>query len=890
MKYLKIFLVSLFIFMLSACTMGTKDVDLSGVEFADKSFVYDGEAKSIEVTNLPDGAKVSYVGNGQIEIGEYEVCALVSHPNAKSIKLYATLIITDKVTDFSQITILEDSVVYDGEIHEFTLANVPEGATVEYVENAFCDAGEYEVKAVITTELFETYEFSQKVVIEKAVPEYRVIGNLTFDLSNPKAIIARVIVDNDEQKAKIYPCVYYTEGVHKVEFKIPESKNYQEYNGYYEITTIYNEINCGIKSEDFIYDGEIKSLELDGELPEGYYVEFLNNEQTEFGSYEVSALIYDENNELKYTSNAIMTIDYADNEEFNQYLDEYFISMFEGSQISVNFFLKNPADFGVDHYDCEMGIWEYYPFEEDYASIEAMVEEIRAFKDFPLSKEQRMAYDIIEKYYANMLCYTEPMMFMTNSFFGSYLGFQADTPLELAEYKFRNRQDVQDFIDYMNSAPAAFESYYNYCLKQIEFGYGLSDVAIDNVVSQCEKFVAEKDDHYLLAIFKDKLANVEFELTEQEIADFEAKALEGLHNLCDAYQFIAENLPNLKGSDIQVGGLASYGEDGKTYYLSELRAITGLYDLTLEEAIAYIDEKFEIALNQVNRIVEQYQNMPTGDQSVFLRAIESGRPFYTDMDPEEIVALFQELAKEYVPNLGVMPEISVKYVYESLEDNFSPAAYFVSPLDETKYESIYLNGKHADDVNYVFITLAHEGYPGHLYQNVYAKSLDIHNVRKVQRSQGYMEGWAVYMEYNAYNWVSNYDKYPLSAALAYNKWNDILNGLISARIDLGIHGEGWDLKATNDYIRKYINSDYTLEDTKPMYDQIVEIPTNMSMYYLSYSKMQDMHDYAKAELGSYFNEVDFNTVILNCGAAPLNLVEEAVLEYVENLKFILNIE
>ena len=876
--------------MLSACLQGTNNVDLSAVEFADGSFVYDGEAKSLEVTNLPEGAKVSYIGNGKIEIGEYEVCALVTHPEGKSVKLYATLIIFDEVTDFSSITLAADSAVYNGENHEFILTNIPEGATVEYVENTFCEAGEYEVKAVVTSAKLETYEFSQKVVIEKAVPEFRIVGNLKFDLSNPTPITVRVLVSNDEQKAKIYNATYYTEGVHQVEFRIPESKNYQEYNGFYEITTVYNEINCGIRSTDFIYDGEVKSLELEGELPEGYYVEFINNDQVEYGSYDVSALIYNADNELMYTSNAIMNIDYPKDEEFESFLDEYFISMFSGDQLSINFFIKNPEAFGFEHYDCQMPIYEYYDFEEDLVLIEEAIAEIRAFEDNQLSKEQRIAYDIILSYYENLSNYTEPMMFMTNSYFGSYLGFQADTPLELAEYKFRNPQDVQDFIDYMNSAPEAFESYYQFCLKQIEFGYGLSDVAIDNIVSQCEKFVAEKENHYLYEIFKDKLSNVEFELSEEEIALFEEKALEGLYSLCDAYEFVALNLPSLKGADIQVGGLASYGDEGKTLYLNELKAITGLYDLTLEDAIAYIDEKFEKALDQVNRIIEQYQNMPTGDQSVFLKAIESGRPYYTTLDPEGVVELFKELAKEYVPNLDVIPEISVKYVYESLEENFSPAAYFVSPIDETRFESIYLNGLYADDVNYVFTTLAHEGYPGHLYQNVYAKSLDIHNVRKVQRSQGYMEGWAVYMEYNAYNWVSNYDKYPLSAALAYNKWNDILNGLINARIDLGIHAEGWDVQETCNYIRAYINSDYTLEDTQGIYDQIVEIPTNMSMYFLSYSKIQDMHDYAKAELGAYFNEVEFNKTILDCGAAPLDIVQERVFEYVENLKFMLNIE
>ena len=67
--------------------------------------------------------------------------------------------------------------------------------------------------------------------------------------------------------------------------------------------------------------------------------------------------------------------------------------------------------------------------------------------------------------------------------------------------------------------------------------------------------------------------------------------------------------------------------------------------------------------------------------------------------------------------------VEIKYIDKAMEENFSPAAYMTSPIDEFKNEYIYLNNKSilidqedsegnvtkVYDYNYLFTTLAHEG-------------------------------------------------------------------------------------------------------------------------------------------------------------------------------------
>ena len=62
----------------------TDPYDMSGVQFSNQRFVYDGEAHSLAVTGeLPPGVKVAYEGNGQTEVGTYTVKALFTGASYK---------------------------------------------------------------------------------------------------------------------------------------------------------------------------------------------------------------------------------------------------------------------------------------------------------------------------------------------------------------------------------------------------------------------------------------------------------------------------------------------------------------------------------------------------------------------------------------------------------------------------------------------------------------------------------------------------------------------------------------------------------------------------------------------------------------------------------------
>ena len=195
-------------------------------------------------------------------------------------------------------------------------------------------------------------------------------------------------------------------------------------------------------------------------------------------------------------------------------------------------------------------------------------------------------------------------------------------------------------------------------------------------------------------------------------------------------------------------------------------------------------------------------------------------------------------------------------------------------------EYIYLNNaKINGDYNYLYTTLAHEGIPGHMYQNIYFKTLNVNPLRKVLKNSGYTEGWATYAEIYSYNFCKDFDQ----NVIKYLKLNDLINGILTARLDLGIHYEGWTIDNLLSFLSNYFKG-YTYEKAQKIFEQLVEVPTNSQMYYFTYFKINDMYEKAKTSLKDNFNEIEFHKLLLDCGPVPLRYVEIVVDEYISNHK------
>lgn len=156
---------------------------------------------------------------------------------------------------------------------------------------------------------------------------------------------------------------------------------------------------------------------------------------------------------------------------------------------------------------------------------------------------------------------------------GSYLGFQAELPIYLAEYGFSRKHDIENFFNLINSAAENFPKYVDYERERVQNGYGRADFVYVGSIEQCENFTGvdirggetqnTETENFLIPLFKSKIANCSF-LTEEEKAAYNDRIAPAVNDvLIPAYVKLGQGVTEFIGNENNnQKGLAHY-ENGK---------------------------------------------------------------------------------------------------------------------------------------------------------------------------------------------------------------------------------------------------------------------------------------------------------------------------------------
>lgn len=183
------------------------DIDISGVTFEDQSFVYDGQPKTIEATNIPEGTSVEYeVWNEDksvrlnlsniVNVGVYKMIAKFKSAddnyNQTAFK-EATLTINKEKYDMSEVSMNDFTKEYDNKEFEAKLNDtsvLPSGVSVSFnyynakgeAVKSPIDAGEYKVVASFKGDSLNYEEIApieSKLTITKQ--QVNIDGKITFN-------------------------------------------------------------------------------------------------------------------------------------------------------------------------------------------------------------------------------------------------------------------------------------------------------------------------------------------------------------------------------------------------------------------------------------------------------------------------------------------------------------------------------------------------------------------------------------------------------------------------------------------------------------------------------------------------------------------------------------
>lgn len=544
-----------------------------------------------------------------------------------------------------------------------------------------------------------------------------------------------------------------------------------------------------------------------------------------------------------------------ENRKFETFTDNLFLQEVSGSTITLHYTLKDPQNHDIK--DTPVRYGSFSPdADAAYASLENTKSLLHSFDASQLNKTNRLTYEVLDDYLtqsqelAPYTLYNDPLAPMT--------GIQAQLPVLLSEYQFYDSQDVDTYLELLKKTPEYFQSLLALEQKRSDAGLFMPSYSAADIITECRDFIALGDDNYLISTFSDRLNTLS--LSEKQKSSYINTNKTYIPKyIMSAYQSLADGLEDLQTSGRNQKGLC-YLPEGKSYYetlvhseTGSSRSITELQKLTVSQ--------MQDDLSAIQQVLKKNPGSDTFSLAQTLKL--------SDKNPSAILSTLAGKISENFPQLSGV-HTQVKYVADSMEDYLSPAFYMIPPIDNSNENVIYVNKKHMNDDLTLFTTLAHEGYPGHLYQTVYYSQTDPPAIRTLLSFGGYTEGWATYCEMISYYYA------PLTKeeAVLLQKNASMLLGLY-ALADMGIHYTGWSVADTITFFGSY---GITNADTvKEIYKLIIADPANYLKYYIGYLEFLELKKEAIATWGSDFSQKKFHQTVLEIGPAEFPRIEKYIL-------------
>ena len=537
--------------------------------------------------------------------------------------------------------------------------------------------------------------------------------------------------------------------------------------------------------------------------------------------------------------------------QFRTFTRSLFQTEVSANTISLHYTLRSPSDYGIADIPATYGNLSSDPIAAK-ASVRNVLSSLQEFDPGTLSSENALTFKILDTYLKNAstgtdyLLYQEPL--------GPVSGIHTQLPVLLSEYSFYDTQDVETYLALLKETPSYFDSVIRFEQKKATSGLFMPDYQADSVLDTCQSFIDMGKENYLVSTFNERIASLDL-LPENKKDSFQKENMKLVtEEIYPAYQNLITAIKSLKGKGMNEQGLSHFPY-GKKYYEYLVRQTTGC-----NESIS------RLRLMTRAQILEDLSAM----QKILFPA-DAALTQASVLEQTSPDSMLDDLRSKITDTFPKIPDVDfqVKYVPESMQDYLSPAFYMIPAIDNLTENVIYINNGQTTSGLNLYTTLAHEGYPGHLYQTVYFSASEPDPIRSILDFGGYVEGWATYAEMMSYYLAP----LPKTEASLLQKNSSVILGLY-ALADMGIHYDGW---SVTDTVRFF--SDYGINDpnaVQSVYKLIIGSPANYLKYYIGYLKFYELKKEMADALGNQFSQKEFHRAVLDVGPAPFEIVYDEV--------------
>ena len=542
-----------------------------------------------------------------------------------------------------------------------------------------------------------------------------------------------------------------------------------------------------------------------------------------------------------------------DNAEFDAYLDTIFDELVSDNYLYMHFNVADYKAMGIEKPEVGFGHLVYGLDEEEFNETEKQLEDLLAFDYDSLSLRQQYDYDLLHYSLLETLCGLEYSKY--NLIFSSSSQFSDGIVTNLMEFAMYDDESEEDFLVVLKDVPNYINEAIEYSKQQSNDGLYHSDDMLDEEISYIDNLISSNGksiyEHYK-----------EYDIYPEVKEIVENEVIPSFVTLKDYLKTLYGKTTSDKLTLSKIDkGYAEY-----TYIINSSNNgdMNVIYNQLVEVYTDWV-YNFISAYQKNENILEDYEDF-LNDDKVINQSAE---------DMLEYLRNNSSKRYEYLEDAS--------YVVSALDTlGDSTLGYYVSPpIDNLNQNVIRVNAK-IDNDEYdqmsVFEVMAHEGFPGHLYQNIYFQQRNPHKFRATQSFIGYTEGYADLAAMDAIDMLNIDDGYK-----AVTKLNSITfnSHLLLSVVDLGVNYFGWDVNTLGKKLEKMF-LDKTIAQT--LYDMVVAMPGTFVRYGVGYVSHLNLRKKAMDELGDKFDFVAYDRAIIENGPLPFAILEGVVENYINENK------
>jgi len=548
-----------------------------------------------------------------------------------------------------------------------------------------------------------------------------------------------------------------------------------------------------------------------------------------------------------------------DEKNFDLLMDEVFEEWVSSDTLSMNYYLADPYKLGIERPEPTYGeVISQDLIEESRQETEEISQRLDGFNYSLLRDDQQIVYDIIKRSIEiSKVLERENDFYYYTGYIRPLNGIQVQLPVLLAEFSFYTAEDIGRYLDLLEDTHRYFSDIIEFERERSRRGYFLTDANVDSVIEQIESYLEKREDNLLILVFNERIDNYEGLSDEQRQQYKERNKDLVLGNVLYAYDTLLEAMKELRGVGARSGGLAEL-PDGAEYAHTLLRNRVGT-DKSSGDLNFLLEDWMNVTLmsilSKVHGNPEISEKLATGS----LGQIDEGTP-------KSIIADLRKLMARDFPIIGETG-LTVLEVHESLQEHMAPAFYLTPAIDRFNENVVYVNPSTINDNLFLFTVMAHESYPGHMYQTVYFFQQSPHPVRVTLSNTGYSEGWATYAEMISYFFSG------LDAEEAELMWEfRFFDMFIGGYSDFGVNVLGWSYEDMVSFLEGYNITDPNFAES--IYNRVIGVPLMQVTYILGFIELIELLEEAQKLKGESLEPIEFHRFYLETGPAPFSIMRE----------------